>query len=86
LPELVADVARALGIDIEIDIEVAARPDRMHIGRVHLDRFLDVAADFANEAGEATLTAFLAFLKAAEDEEKRATDLSIRAGAVRQLG
>ena len=28
-----------------------------------------VAADFANEAGEATLTAFLAFLKAAEDEE-----------------
>ncbi len=65
LPELVADVERSLGIDIE----VAARPDRMHIGRVHLDRFLDVAADFANEADEATLTAFLAFLEAAEDEE-----------------
>jgi hypothetical protein len=28
LPELVADAERALGIDIE----VAARPDRMHIG------------------------------------------------------
>jgi DNA helicase-2/ATP-dependent DNA helicase PcrA len=41
----------------------------MHIGRVHLDRFLDVAADFANEADEATLTALLAFLEAAEDEE-----------------
>jgi DNA helicase II / ATP-dependent DNA helicase PcrA len=65
LPELVADAERALGIDIE----VAARPGRMHVGRVHPDRFLDVAADFANEADEATLTAFLAFLEAAEDEE-----------------
>ena len=65
LPELVADVERTIGIDIE----VAARPDRAHIGRVHLDRFLDVAADFATEADEATLTAFLAFLEAAEDEE-----------------
>jgi DNA helicase-2/ATP-dependent DNA helicase PcrA len=65
LPELVADVERTIGIDIE----VAARPDRAHIGRVHIDRFLDVAADFANEADEATLTAFLAFLEAAEDEE-----------------
>jgi DNA helicase-2/ATP-dependent DNA helicase PcrA len=65
LPELVADVERTMGIDIE----VAARPDRARIGRVHLDRFLDVAADFAAEADEATLSAFLAFLEAAEDEE-----------------
>jgi DNA helicase-2/ATP-dependent DNA helicase PcrA len=65
LPELVADVERTLGIDIE----VAARPHRARTGRVHLDRFLDVAADFAAEADEATLTAFLAFLEAAEDEE-----------------
>jgi DNA helicase-2/ATP-dependent DNA helicase PcrA len=65
LPELVADVERTMGVDIE----VAARPDRARFGRVHLDRFLDVAADFAAEADEATLTAFLAFLEAAEDEE-----------------
>jgi DNA helicase II / ATP-dependent DNA helicase PcrA len=65
LPELVADVERTMGIDIE----VAARPDRARFGRVHLDRFLDVAADFAAEADEATLSAFLAFLEAAEDEE-----------------
>jgi DNA helicase-2/ATP-dependent DNA helicase PcrA len=65
LPDLVADVERTIGVDIE----VAARPDRAVIGRVHLDRFLDVAAGFANEADEATLTAFLAFLEAAEDEE-----------------
>ena len=31
-------------------------PTAPHVGRVHLDRFLDVAADFAAEADEATLT------------------------------
>ncbi|MDT4939755.1 MAG: ATP-dependent helicase UvrD/PcrA, partial [Pseudonocardiales bacterium] len=65
LPDLVADVERTIGVDVE----VAARPDRAHVGRAHLDRFLDVAADFAHEADEATLTAFLAFLEAAEEEE-----------------
>jgi ATP-dependent DNA helicase UvrD/PcrA len=42
------------------------------VGRVHLDRFLDEAARFVDEAGDAsqaTLTAFLAFLDAAEAEE-----------------
>ncbi|MFN2560923.1 MAG: UvrD-helicase domain-containing protein [Jatrophihabitans sp.] len=65
LPDLVADVERAIGVDLE----VAARADRVRIGRAHLDRFLDESADFANEADEATLTAFLAYLEAAEDEE-----------------
>jgi DNA helicase-2/ATP-dependent DNA helicase PcrA len=65
LPELVADVERVIGVDLE----VAARADRLGVGRTHLDRFLDEAARFANEADEATLTAFLAYLAAAEDEE-----------------
>src|SRR4051812_13661500 len=65
LPELVAEVERVIGVDLE----VAARPDRIRVGRAHLDRFLDEAADFANEADEATLTAFPAYLEAAEDEE-----------------
>jgi DNA helicase-2/ATP-dependent DNA helicase PcrA len=65
LPELVADVERTIGVDLE----VAARPDRVRVGRAHLDRFLDAAADFANEADEATLSAFLAYLTAAEEEE-----------------
>jgi DNA helicase-2/ATP-dependent DNA helicase PcrA len=65
LPELVAEVERTIGVDLE----VAARPDGARVGRAHLDRFLDEAADFANEADEATLTAFLAYLAAAEDEE-----------------
>ncbi|HEX3337477.1 MAG TPA: UvrD-helicase domain-containing protein [Jatrophihabitans sp.] len=68
LPELIAEVERVSGVDIE----VLARPDRAQVGRVHLDRFLDEAARFVSEAGDAssaTLTAFLAFLDAAEDEE-----------------
>ncbi|MEP7178622.1 MAG: ATP-dependent DNA helicase, partial [Pseudonocardiales bacterium] len=68
LPELVAEVERVS----RVDIEVLARPDRATVGRVHLDRFLDEAAQFVSEAGDAssaTLTAFLAFLDAAEEEE-----------------
>ncbi len=65
LPDLVAEVEHA----ISVDLEVAARADRERVGRAHLDRFLDEAADFANEADEASLPAFLAFLAAAEDEE-----------------
>nr|MDQ6937997.1 PD-(D/E)XK nuclease family protein [Actinomycetota bacterium] len=65
LPDLVAEVERASGIDIE----VAARPDRRHVARVHLDRFLDAAAGFAADSDQATLGAFLAFLTAAENEE-----------------
>ncbi|MEP6599363.1 MAG: UvrD-helicase domain-containing protein [Actinomycetota bacterium] len=65
LSELVADVERTIGVDIE----VAARPDRAAVGRAHLDRFLDEAARFAADADAATLPAFLAFLTAAEDED-----------------
>ncbi|WP_375476784.1 UvrD-helicase domain-containing protein [uncultured Jatrophihabitans sp.] len=65
LAELVAEVEHTIGVDIE----VAARPDRAQVGRVHLDRFLDVAAEFAAEAGDDSLRAFLGYLEAAEDEE-----------------
>jgi DNA helicase-2/ATP-dependent DNA helicase PcrA len=65
LPELVADVEHTIGVDLE----VSARADREQVGRAHVDRFLDEAADFANEADEASLSAFLAYLAAAEDEE-----------------
>ena len=65
LAELVAEVEHAIGVDIE----VAARPDRAEVGRVHLDRFLDVAAEFSAEGSDPSLRAFLAYLEAAEDEE-----------------
>jgi DNA helicase-2/ATP-dependent DNA helicase PcrA len=65
LPELVAEAERVL----RLDIELAAGPDR-GAGRVHLDRFLDVSARFAEDAEVATLSAFLAYLEAAESTER----------------
>ena len=72
LPELVADAERVL----RLDIELAAGTER-GAGRVHLDRFLDVAARFAEDAEVATLSAFLAYLEAAE-----ATERGLEAGVV----
>jgi len=66
LPDLVATVERALGLDIE----VAARPGRGPVAaRADLDAFADAAAEFAGDAQEPTLGAFLAYLSAAESEE-----------------
>jgi DNA helicase-2/ATP-dependent DNA helicase PcrA len=62
LPELVADVERTLRVDVEV---VAGGGTR-----AHLDRFLDVAAQFAEDAEYATLGAFLAYLQAAESQER----------------
>ena len=72
LPDLVADVERTLGLDVE----VSARPGTTDpaAARADLDAFADAAAQFAGDtaqdgAGEAVLSAFLAHLSAAEDEE-----------------
>ena len=72
LPELVADVERTL----LLDVEVAARPGAPEPAeaRADLDAFADAAASFAGDvaqdgSGEAVLSAFLAYLSAAEDEE-----------------
>lgn len=64
LPDLVHDVERSLGIDVE----VAARADAT--GRANLDRFLDVTAEFAASGESPTLAAFLAYLEAAEEAER----------------
>ena len=72
LPDLVGDVERTLGLDVE----VSARPGTTDpaAARADLDAFADAAAQFAGDvaqdgAGEAVLSAFLAHLSAAEDEE-----------------
>jgi DNA helicase-2/ATP-dependent DNA helicase PcrA len=66
LPELVSEVERALGLDIE----VAARPGTdPAASRADLDAFADAAAAFAGDQEEPTLGAFLAYLSAAEAEE-----------------
>ncbi len=66
LPELVGEVERTLGLDIE----VAARPGMdPACARADLDAFADAAAAFAGDLEEPTLGAFLAYLAAAEAEE-----------------
>jgi DNA helicase-2/ATP-dependent DNA helicase PcrA len=66
LPELVTEVERALGLDVE----VATRPGSTQAAaRADLDAFADAAAAFAGDAQEPTLGAFLAYLTAAETEE-----------------
>jgi DNA helicase-2/ATP-dependent DNA helicase PcrA len=74
LPDLIAEVERALNLDIE----VAARPfsplggrtgGDVTTARADLDAFTDVAATFAGEQPEPTLGAFLAYLTAAQQEE-----------------
>ncbi|GGM32727.1 UvrD-helicase domain-containing protein [Dactylosporangium sucinum] len=66
LPDLVADIERVIGLDVE----VAARPGDAGLARGHLDAFSNIAARFAAESEGATLSAFLAFLAAAENEER----------------
>ena len=67
LPDLIADVIRTIGIDVE----VAAHPGRdASAARGHLDRFLDVAAEFTEAENAPTVTAFLAYLEAAADHER----------------
>ena len=66
LPELVGEVERTLGLDVE----VAARPGvDPASSRADLDAFADAAAAFAGDQEEPTLGAFLAYLAAAEAEE-----------------
>ncbi len=66
LPDLVADVERALGLDIELE----ATPRALARGRrANVLAFLDVAADFVGVEGETHLGAFLASLDAAERAE-----------------
>jgi DNA helicase-2/ATP-dependent DNA helicase PcrA len=84
LPDLVADVAQTIGLDVE----VAARPNgSAGLARAHLDALGDVAARFAEESEGGTLSAFLAYLAAAEEEERGLTpgDVEVVDGAVQIL-
>jgi DNA helicase-2/ATP-dependent DNA helicase PcrA len=66
LPDLVGEIERVLGLDVE----VAAQPWRdPAAARADLDAFADAAATFADDEEEPTLGAFLAYLNAAETEE-----------------
>ncbi|GAB3954040.1 hypothetical protein GCM10027614_60450 [Micromonospora vulcania] len=71
LPDLIADIERTIGLDVEVAVR-AGRDGAGDAGlaRGHLDALGDVAARFSGETPGATLSGFLSFLSAAEDEER----------------
>ncbi|MEV6800020.1 ATP-dependent DNA helicase [Micromonospora rifamycinica] len=88
LPELIADVERTIGLDVEVAVR-AGRDGTGDAGlaRGHLDALGDVAARFSGETPAATLAGFLAYLTAAEDEERGLSpgEVEVVAGAVQVL-
>jgi DNA helicase-2/ATP-dependent DNA helicase PcrA len=83
LPDLLADIEATIGLDVE----VAARPGDAGLARGHLDALGDIAARFAAESEGATLAAFLAYLAAAEMEERGLSpgEVEVVTGAVQIL-
>jgi DNA helicase-2/ATP-dependent DNA helicase PcrA len=82
LADLVGDIERTSGLDVE----VAAR-DGSGLARGHLDAFGLVAAEFAATAPAPTISGFLAYLTAAENVERGLTpgEVEVVAGAVQIL-
>jgi len=69
LPDLVADIERTTGLDVEVAVR-GWRAGDAGLARGHLDALGDVAARYSAETDGGTLAGFLAFLTAAEEEER----------------
>ena len=69
LPDLVADVERTIGLDVEVAVRGWGAGDA-GLARGHLDALGDTAARYAGDTDGGTLAGFLAFLAAAEEEER----------------
>jgi DNA helicase-2/ATP-dependent DNA helicase PcrA len=69
LPDLVADVERTTGLDVEVAVRGWGAGDA-GLARGHLDALGDTAARYAGDTDGGTLAGFLAFLAAAEEEER----------------
>jgi DNA helicase-2/ATP-dependent DNA helicase PcrA len=63
LPELIADVERAMLLDVEATARVGGAR------RAHLNKFADVVSDYAQASPSASLAALLDYLAAAESAE-----------------
>lgn len=83
LPDLIEDIERQMGLDVE----VAVRAADTGLARAHLDAFAETAARFETDTRGATLSAFLAYLAAAESEERglRVGEVDVVEGAVQIL-
>jgi DNA helicase-2/ATP-dependent DNA helicase PcrA len=86
LPDLVADVAQTIGLDVEVAVRGGAATTSGLAG-AHLEAISDVAARFAQESEGGTLSAFLSYLAAAEEEERGLTpgEVEVVPGAVQIL-
>ena len=86
LPDLVADIERTIGLDVEVAVRGWGAGDA-GLARGHLDAFGDVAARYAGDTDGGTLAGFLAFLTAAEEEERGLTpgQVDVVEGAVQVL-
>ncbi|MET8150495.1 ATP-dependent helicase [Actinoplanes sp. NPDC049668] len=86
LPDLVADIERTVGLDVEVAVRGWGAGDA-GLARGHLDMLGDVAARYAGDTGGGTLAGFLAFLAAAEEEERGLTpgQVDVVEGAVQVL-
>jgi DNA helicase-2/ATP-dependent DNA helicase PcrA len=69
LPDLVADIERTTGLDVEVAVRGWGAGDA-GLARGHLDALGNVAARYAGDTDGGTLAGFLAFLAAAEEEER----------------
>jgi DNA helicase-2/ATP-dependent DNA helicase PcrA len=69
LPDLMADVERTIGLDVEVAVRGWGAGDA-GLARGHLDELGNVAARYAGDTDGGTLAGFLAFLAAAEQEER----------------
>jgi DNA helicase-2/ATP-dependent DNA helicase PcrA len=86
LPDLVADVERTIGLEVEVAVRAGTdgRGGDAGLARGHLDALGDVAARFSGDSFGASLSGFLAFLAAAEEEERGLApgELEVMEGAV----
>ncbi|MFB9235281.1 ATP-dependent helicase [Plantactinospora siamensis] len=89
LPDLIADIERTTGLDVEVAVRagLGGAGGDAGLARGHLDALGDVAARFTRDSAGAPLSAFLAFLTAAEDEERGLApgEVEVVTGAVQVL-
>ncbi|MEU4164264.1 ATP-dependent DNA helicase [Actinoplanes sp. NPDC026670] len=69
LPDLLADIERTIGLDVEVAVRGWAAGDA-GLARGHLDALGEAATRYGAENESGTLAGFLAFLAAAEEEER----------------
>ncbi|KUL29067.1 UvrD-helicase domain-containing protein [Actinoplanes awajinensis] len=69
LPDLLADIERTIGLDVEVAVRGWAAGDA-GLARAHLDTLGEAATRFGSENESGTIAGFLAFLTAAEEEER----------------